>query len=639
MSRSQPPLRPRFVSLCTLLALVCARASWAQCTAAPTFQPPVAYAAAPGLPIVSLVPADLDGDGDLDLVACAGPQILVLENQGAGVILPHAAVIAPVNLVDVVAGDFDSDGLPDLAAVGTIAGSGPGPGVQARVVTFHNATALGAFAFGPPVTIPYGPQGTSGSVGRAVRAADLDADGILDLVAVDSNGSSVWVLKGQGVLGLGDGTFGTPMPYPVLGSLHQDVAIGDFDQNGALDLAVVPYGGCNCPTQVTLLAGVLDAAGFPTGTFAPAGSVLVPGPSECENIHAADLDGDGLLDLAISSYLTVEVAWGTGGFGFTPQTCPLGAYPAQLAIGDFSADGRADVAAIRALPTGAGAANLTVLVGQTGNVFAGYDYPLDPSLARSVCAGDFDGDGRLDIAAGHANGIVDVCRGTCGAVTPQISLSWPNGGEIVVAGLATSVGWWKTGPIAFVDLDASHDGGITWERVATAVSGSSASWIPAAPGTSHALLRVSASGIPSIADACDLPFTILAPGVASSTSLGSGCGPLLSAPTLAIGAPILGQPAAIAVQGAAAWAAAMLFVSPVPGAPTPLSAGCTAWLDLGAAATVASFVTGAAGDWTSAQPVAAVNSLAGSVVRAQAVVLLPAAAFQLTNGVELVLGF
>ena len=355
-----------------MFALVLAAGSArAQCLQAPTFTAPVSYAAAPGSSATGIAHGDLDHDGDLDLVVCAGPQIVVLLNGGSGVFSPQAPVPAPAMLSDLVVADLNADGFSDVVAIGTVSTTTPaGTLVQGQIAVFLNQNtgpqAPVAFAMAP--LIPFGPQAASGSIGKSIEASDLNADGILDLVAVDGNSPNVWVLLGNGTLGLGDATFGAPVPYPTVGTLNQGVAIGDFDHDGAPDLAVVRYGGCNCPTTITLLAGTLVPGG-PSGAFTSAGSVSLPGPTECEEVVAVDLNADGFLDLAVSSYLSIEVAYGAGGFTFNPATYPGGAYPMALAAGDFSGDGIVDLAAVRSVPLGDGYGNFTVLTGMQSGGF------------------------------------------------------------------------------------------------------------------------------------------------------------------------------------------------------------------------------------------------------------------------------
>jgi hypothetical protein len=632
--------------LCLVLAVLGAVAcrTRAQCPGVPTFTAPVAYAASPGTPVLGIAHGDLDRDGDLDLVVCAGAQIVVLRNLGAGVFAPEPPVPAPAALSDLVVADVNADGFPDVLAAGTLSTTTSGATVvQAQIVVFVNQTAgtPGPVAFAAPVAIPFGTQAPSGSVGNALEVADLNADGILDVVAVDANSASVWVMLGQGTIGLGNGTFGAPVSYATLGSLNQGVAIADFDQDGAPDLAVVQYGGCNCPTTVTLLAGVVAPGGLLTGTFASAGSVTLPGPSECEDVVAADLNADGLLDLAVSSYLSIDVAYGTGGFGFAPAAYPGGAYPVQIAAGDFSGDGLVDLAAVRSVPLGSGYGNFTVLTGLLAGGFAAYDpAPLNDGIPRCITAADFDGDGKLDVAAGQQTGSIDVCFATCPLVTPRtVSMVWPNGGEFAGAGFATPMVWSKSASVPLVDLDLSHDGGTTWRRLATAVSGTNRPWIAIPPGSVSALARVSASGIPSVSDVSDLAFMIGGPGAAGTTSIGPGCGPSAQPPTLIFGTPQLGQAMMMDVQGASASTVGAVLISPVPPASSVVSPSCSAYLDLSTMFVLGGFWTDATGAWNTQIWLPSLSALAGSVVRAQAIVGQPLVGLELTNGVELTIGF
>jgi hypothetical protein len=146
--------------------------------------------------------------------------------------------------------------------------------------------------------------------------------------------------------------------------------------------------------------------------------------------------------------------------------------------------------------------------------------------------------------------------------------------------------------------------------------------------------------VPSVSDASDAPFAILAPGQAAASIAGAGCNPAGAPPSLLAGPPIVGSVAPVAIAAAPPSAAGALFVSPVPAAPSPVGAGCLAHLDLGALTLVASFTTGAFGSWNGTSPVPDDHGLVGIAVRAQAVILAPnPPGFVLTNALELTIGF
>jgi FG-GAP-like repeat len=633
--------RTRITLVAIVVLVLAVSAAAGQCAGTPTFTLPVSYFIM-SAPIFSIQHADFDGDGDEDLVICNGSQIVVLVNVGAGSFAVQPLIPSPAALEDLAIGDFDEDGRPDVAGAGTLYGAGTS---QGRVVVFLNRTAPGGglVGFATPVAYPFGILGAGGSVGKALKAADLNADGILDVAVVDNTSTNAWVLLGGGALGLGDGTFGPPSPYPVAATGHHDVAIGDFDEDGAPDLALIEYLGSANPTFATLLAGQLGPGGIPTGTFAPAGTVAIPGPSQARAITTADVDADGLLDLIVANSIDVDVAYGGAGFAFTTVAYPANNFPIDLAIGDFTGDGLADVAVARDATINGGPGNFSVLAGQLGGGFVGYNnLAFNSGLPLCITGADFDGDGLLDVAAGRALGGVDVRLGTCPASNPPLAVTvvHPNGGEVFAPGAIVPIAWTKSASVALVDIEVSRNGGATWETTATLASGVSHSWRVTPPGTGQALVRVRPSGVGSVTDASDLPFSILGPGNAASAVVGSGCAPVAPMPALAIGVPVLGASTSVSIQGPVGAHAAGIFLSPVPPAPTPVGPGCTVFLDLAALVLAIEPVTDPSGGWSTIATLPQDNALVGLTVRAQAVIVLPAApGWALTNAVELTFGF
>jgi hypothetical protein len=215
---------------------------------------------------------------------------------------------------------------------------------------------------------------------------------------------------------------------------------------------------------------------------------------------------------------------------------------------------------------------------------------------------------------------------------------WPNGGETVVSGSATPVIWSKSASVPLVDVDLSHDGGTTWRRLATGVSGTARLWLAIPPGTAAAVARVSAAGTPSVADSSDLPFTVAGPGAAGTLDVGPGCGPGAQPPLLVFGTPRLGQTVTVDITGATPLAPGGIVASLVPSAPVAVGPGCSAYLDPGSVIVAGGFITNSFGDATALLQIPGIVGLAGSVIRAQALAL-PSSGLELTNGIELTLGF
>src|SRR5262249_26119387 len=131
----------------------------------------------------------------------------------------------------------------------------------------------------------------------------------------------------------------------------ESVAVGDFNGDGKLDLAVANSGSGN----VTILLG--DGKGaFPTNATVGAGN----GPI---SVAVGDFNGDGKPDLAVANYddndVTILLGDGAGGFSPAPGS-PVGAEtnPRSVAVGDFNRDGKPDLAVANE-----GSDNVTILLG------------------------------------------------------------------------------------------------------------------------------------------------------------------------------------------------------------------------------------------------------------------------------------
>jgi hypothetical protein len=237
-----------------------------------------------------------------------------------------------------------------------------------------------------------------GSGPSAVVVADLDRDGDLDLAVANNTSGTVSVL-----LGNGDGTFGGRVDYAT-GTFPYAVAVADLNGDGFLDLAVGNGGG-----GVSVLLGKGD------GTFQA--RVDSPSPtSQCpdaDGVAIGDLDGDGKLDLVVANDLpsgpaTISLMRGNGTATFgAPSTWPTGNATESVALGDFDRDGRLDVAAANL-----GSSTVTVLLGDGAGGFRSSTTHAAGGGPYFVATADLDGDGKLDLAtANYGGGSVSVLPG------------------------------------------------------------------------------------------------------------------------------------------------------------------------------------------------------------------------------------
>ncbi len=312
-----------------------------------------------------LAPGDLDGDGRADLaVANIGLETVgVLLSSGGGNFVAARSVDVPVPSQTLAGGDYNDDGIPDLAlggysSVAVMLGDGVG--------AFHTSDFLNV-----------------DSEVAAVIAADFTGDSILDIVALGRY-YQFRLLKG-----LGDGTF-EAQPWVSTNSYPNRAAAGDFNGDQKLDLAIT-FGCCSD-------GGLAIYPGNGDGTFgAPA---MISSPNVLFAVLARDLDGDGHVDLAATSP-EGSAAWvflGHGDGTFEPAAAyPTQSGPRSIDAGDLTGDGILDL-----VTANHDSQNLSVLPGLGDGTFGPGAVVAVGRPATFAALGDYDGDGILDVAS--ANG-------------------------------------------------------------------------------------------------------------------------------------------------------------------------------------------------------------------------------------------
>ncbi|HTC94233.1 MAG TPA: FG-GAP-like repeat-containing protein [Terriglobales bacterium] len=325
----------------------------------------------------SIAAVDLNGGGKLDLVTAnyTDGSVSVLLGHGDATFQAAAPYAAGSSANFLAVGDFNKDGVPDLAVVNDNA-SGNIPATNTVSVLLGN----GLFAFHTDFA--------AGANPIAVVAGDFSKDGNQDVAVADNGGNGISVLLGNGAGGLGAAN-----PFAT-GAGPFDIAIGDFNNDGNPDLFVANFTG----SFATPLRGVGD------GTFAVKSGVFDSNTFNPADAALADFNGDGKLDVAMveNGNNKVSVFLGKGDFTFPMNAdYAVGANPISIAAGDFNGDGKPDL--VVADLNGAAGANLSVLLnkGDGTGVFlpaASYGAGTNPN---EVQAGDFNGDGKLDIAVAN----------------------------------------------------------------------------------------------------------------------------------------------------------------------------------------------------------------------------------------------
>lgn len=281
---------------------------------------------------------------------------------------PGPVLSVPERPNGIAVADLDLDGIADLVATSDLPNK----------ITLHRG--LGAGTFAPPATILLGP----GVSAHAIRAVDLDINGLPDLVvALDSPGGvQTFVNQGSFVF--------TPGVFRATGSGARDLAVGDLNGSGYPDIAV---SNRDADTASILLnvAGVLGSA------------VNISTGEDPRAVAIGDIDGDGFQDLAVSAHddRLVNTYLNNGSGTFAPSlllSVGPNMRPAGLAIVDLDLNGLGEVVVAA---SGGGVNAVSVFRTTSPGVMARTDYPtggLDPDR---LVAADLDSDGLVDIAVAH----------------------------------------------------------------------------------------------------------------------------------------------------------------------------------------------------------------------------------------------
>lgn len=330
-----------------------------------TFGP--AMYAPTGSTATSLGAADFTGDGTPDLVVArittAGlGQLRVLNGDGTGTFITGASVPAAVVAAQIVVGDFTGDGVPDV-----VVGGSQLDGTIPPAVWVHPGTGTGTF--GPALASPLARPPAATPEGRFMAAGDFDGDLVLDLAVLtaDETTGAIEIL-----LGAGDGSFGPGgfVPLPLGRTLLVDAA--DVTGDGELDVLSSAHVGDARESRVRVHAG--DGAGGLRTTNE------LTTPSGADTL--ADLDGDRHLDLLLRAWgpevpigrPAGAVMRGDGLGNFAPPQ-PFHHYTQPYSYGDdellraadLDGDGRLDVV-IGATSSESFAAITWVMLSTCGNV-------------------------------------------------------------------------------------------------------------------------------------------------------------------------------------------------------------------------------------------------------------------------------
>lgn len=398
-------------------------------TGSGTFNPPLVLPMVDAQDAASLVVADYNGDGGLDIIVgsffpsligyfpsttpgSAYGNYLAISTRADGVTglasYPNGGPGSGVNLVSsstnddavatynntvldpvfasdptiitsstngvysVATADLDSDGDLDVVIAAEFANS---------ISWTPNVDGTGVF--GTPIIIT-----TTAVAARKVDAADLDSDGDVDVISASSDDNTVaWYPNVDG-----RGSFPTKLVISNALASVRSFSIADLNNDGGLDLAVAAR---NADTVSVFYFLGIDAT--PSG-FSSAGDVVDAGITGVVDVAMADFDNDGRIDVASAARFGNSIEWNRNEPGQTwAPRVNIGTptSPRSLATGDIDGNGSADVAVAAASGN-----NLVWYSNDNGLGTAWTAHPLTTNLpsARDVILADLNGDGLVDVA-------------------------------------------------------------------------------------------------------------------------------------------------------------------------------------------------------------------------------------------------
>ena len=344
--------------------------------------------------------ADITGDGKLDVLTIGrDSKIYILPGTGDG------SFGAPVG--------YSPNNVPTRVAIGDLNGDNK-PDLVATSFTFSDPTISillnnGSGGFGTPTKVTVG---ASESFPNSPVIADFNADGKKDIAL--AAGFNLVTLTGNG-----NGTFAAPVNMR-LANAPTELKSGDFNEDGKADLVMF---SSDYPRSLSLMIG------NGTGGFNP--PMLFNAGGSPTSFDLADVNSDGKLDVCIASLYaeayTLLLGKVAGGFDFKGTNFGMNAtarLPRDFVVSDFNADGKRDIMVSRDL---IGSFNqlaqgpLALLFGDgAGLLGAPIDLRHSTFQSTALAQGDFNGDGKTDIAAGTDRSSLMVFRGdgNGGLLTP-----------------------------------------------------------------------------------------------------------------------------------------------------------------------------------------------------------------------------
>ncbi len=323
-----------------------------------------------------IVSGDYDKDGKIDLAVMDSNKVTILKNDGTGIFTVLQVIGGLSGLADMVTGDINNDGYPDLVCAAQWSNQ--------FAVLKNNGS--GWFVHSNNFS-------TYGTRPMHVSLCNLDNDCYPDVIITNWSSYNFAMFKNDGT-----GVFSLQNIVAGIGTRPKAIGTGDFDGDGYFDIAI------GIDWAPALVETFKNNGNY---NFIQVQSVIVP--DRPYSITSNDYNNDGKTDLCISNYYDNSVSELTNnGTGyFTSAIYPMGGTGARFLIqGDYDNDGDMDLSI--------GSAEIGIISVMKNNgtgIFSGNVFINSFGYPGSIANGDFDNDGDLDIAAANTNtGLVSIFK-------------------------------------------------------------------------------------------------------------------------------------------------------------------------------------------------------------------------------------
>ena len=401
-----------------------------------SFAPKVDFATVSGQATVAV--GDLDGDGKPDLVAANfnSTNISVYRNISSNGSITAASFAPRVNFITgsypyAYIADVDGDGKLDILVANNSNGTGN------TISVYRNTSTPGILtnsSFAPRVNF------TTATGPIKIVAGDIDGDGKTDLAVSDGNSRVVSLLRNLGTPGIINSNSFAARVDVASNAVDRDVELADLDGDGKLDLLTTYFSA----GTVSILRNIATRGSLTTNSFAPRINLAA---GSAYNVGIGDLDGDGKLDLIVDNRtasvgvirnLSTPGNISSNTFA-TKVSYPTVTEPYAVAIGDVDGDGKPDLAVANANSPAVSVLRNTAAPGTiNSNSFAAkVDFTVG-SGPRLLALADFDADGRPDLAVANLlSSFVSVLKNTAAVPAPPTFTQQPVNQSAILGDLVT----------------------------------------------------------------------------------------------------------------------------------------------------------------------------------------------------------